>query len=713
VSLPGVSLPGVSLPGVSLPGVSLPGVSLQGAVLLGAALLAAPALAADVPPGEGAGEGLAALEAPGDGAPLRFEAEALTRLPGTLGDPLRGVMLLPGVGQVASGLSQPVVRGTQPSSTGVWLDGVRLPYLGHLLVGPGVLHPALVSHVEVHRGGAPARLGRDTGGEVELQVARPGEGRPVLGASVDLLGLGAHAAAVLPGGEGGTEVSAAGRLAWSPLLGATVLNLARPAEAGRLTALFYDYQARAARQLGPAQLRVLALGAGDAAGLEGVAPGGRAGLSFHRVDVRARLPAGPAALEAGVTLGLDRLEGRVGGRLGQVAEALTERSVAARLQAALPLSLPVSLPGPSLWLHAGADVDVRGVDVSRTSSFQPAGEGPPPPVLDAVEQPLARATLAGAWAEAVFAGGGWRVVPGLRVDAYLLQGGAQRVVAEPRLHVRRELGEAWAVRGSAGLHHQAPGYLVDVPGAEVASLRLGLQRAVQLGVGADWAPPEGPWAASVDLFVHPLLRTVELSLLDADFLSLQPEALAGAREARGLAAGAEVLVQRRLGGGWTGLLGYAVQRVQRTPAAAAGTAAPVAWGLEQAHVLRAAAHVELGGGWSAGAGAHLNTGSPEAGAGLTTFTRVPLSDAAGERWVPAERGGVQRLPAFWRLDARVARQWEAGPVRWRLSLELLNASLSRETLRYDYRRAADGSLQRLAAPLPPVTLPHLQLEGRL
>ena len=36
-------------------------------------------------------------------------------------------MLLPGVSTLASGISYPVVRGSQPAATGYFIDGVRVP----------------------------------------------------------------------------------------------------------------------------------------------------------------------------------------------------------------------------------------------------------------------------------------------------------------------------------------------------------------------------------------------------------------------------------------------------------------------------------------------------------------------------------------------------------------------------------------------------------
>ena len=66
-----------------------------------------------------------------DEGPPRIELSRveLQEVAGTQGDPFRVTMLLPGVAAIASGLSYPVVRGSQPAATGFFLDGVRLPQL--------------------------------------------------------------------------------------------------------------------------------------------------------------------------------------------------------------------------------------------------------------------------------------------------------------------------------------------------------------------------------------------------------------------------------------------------------------------------------------------------------------------------------------------------------------------------------------------------------
>ncbi len=148
-----------------------------------------------------------------DAEPLRVELSRVEthEVVGTQGDPLRVVMLLPGVTGVASGLSSPVVRGTQPSSTGFFLDGVRVPPLYPLLAGPSVINPSFIDSVDVFVGALPASVGRLLGGAV---------------VSVDRINAGAFVSASIDAWN--PKVSAAARVSDTPLIGAAVVNAVLP-----------------------------------------------------------------------------------------------------------------------------------------------------------------------------------------------------------------------------------------------------------------------------------------------------------------------------------------------------------------------------------------------------------------------------------------------------------------------------------------------------
>src|SRR5262249_52682250 len=64
--------------------------------------------------------------------------------PGPWGDQTRAVMSMRGVSSVPSGVPSRVVRGSSPASTALFIDGVEVPLLFHMFIGPSVIHPDLV-----------------------------------------------------------------------------------------------------------------------------------------------------------------------------------------------------------------------------------------------------------------------------------------------------------------------------------------------------------------------------------------------------------------------------------------------------------------------------------------------------------------------------------------------------------------------------------------
>jgi outer membrane receptor protein involved in Fe transport len=82
--------------------------------------------------------------------------EEVRQMPGAFGDPFRAIEALPGVTPVASGLPFFYVRGAPPGNVGYFLDGMRVPLLYHVAIGPSVIHPGLIERVDLHAGGYPA-----------------------------------------------------------------------------------------------------------------------------------------------------------------------------------------------------------------------------------------------------------------------------------------------------------------------------------------------------------------------------------------------------------------------------------------------------------------------------------------------------------------------------------------------------------------------------
>ena len=95
------------------------------------------------------------------------------QLPGAFGDAFRAIEALPGVTPILSGLPFFYVRGAPPGNTGYFLDGIKVPLLFHLGLGPSVVHPGMIDHVDFYPGGFPAKFGRFAGGILSGEIRPP------------------------------------------------------------------------------------------------------------------------------------------------------------------------------------------------------------------------------------------------------------------------------------------------------------------------------------------------------------------------------------------------------------------------------------------------------------------------------------------------------------------------------------------------------------
>lgn len=190
---------------------------------------------------------------------------------------------------------------------------------------------------------------------------------------------------------------------------------------------------------------------------------------------------------------------------------------------------------------------------------------------------------------------------------------------------------------------------------------------------------------------------------------------------RGYAYGVEVLLRHPIGDNWFSWISYSYQRSARLETfirfddqnRIIGTAtAWVPFAFEQQHVLNATLSYKLPHGWTLGAVVHFNTGRPETG-DLTSRSFHEGSNAMGQPiWVYDDRDRVQTLPSFFRIDGRVAKAWTNRDYTVELSLDMLNASLSQETVAYIYGTTAFPFPGLLKQPIKvPVIVPLLGVKG--
>jgi hypothetical protein len=293
---------------------------------------------------------------------------------------------------------------------------------------------------------------------------------------------------------------------------------------------------------------------------------------------------------------------------------------------------------------------------------------------------------------------------------------------------------------------------------DISGLEQGLQEALQFSAGAEWKAPRS-FDVGLDFYVNPLLRTVELTPFadetilgsnggGGDTLPPSPapappeDGLRGpARRAQvrasqvdvngrdlpnlvshGLAYGMEVLLRRPLGGNWFGWLSYSLQRstrytrfyrydVQGNPVGEDQKNLPFVF--DQTHILNLVVSYKFANNFTLGGVLHFNTGRPEAGALGSQTMREGVRSDGSPQWVPVDRDQVDRLPAFFRFDVRLAKAWAYETFTLEAYLDMLNVTISQEVVGYDYTDTGPPGTPLIKKPIGiPVVLPILGLKGR-
>jgi len=278
-----------------------------------------------------------------------FSRAEVRQLPGAFGDPFRAIEALPGVTPIASGLPFFYVRGAPPGNVGYFLDGIRVPYLYHVGLGPSVVHPGMVERVDLYPGGYPARFGRFAGGIVSGETAAPnpdahGEG------NLRLFDVGALVETGFDGGRGTALIG--GRYSYT----AAIVSLLAP----NTDLAYRDYQLRVAYDLTPSD-RVTAFGFGS---YDLVAQTNNDiytvvfGSEFYRLDLRYdHAFADGGQIRSAVTLGFDQT--RVGDQRNS-----QDRMLSVRTELHRPL-------GAHLTWRAGADLTLDGFSADHRTYSDP------------------------------------------------------------------------------------------------------------------------------------------------------------------------------------------------------------------------------------------------------------------------------------------------------------------------------------------------------
>ncbi len=602
---------------------------------------AKPALAA---PSEGHGDvptygatGRVALIQP---TQRHLEPSETRDLPGALGDPFRVIDALPGVVPALSGLPYVYVRGAPPAGTTYYYDGIQVPLLFHLALGPSVVHPAMIGAVDFYASVAPARYGRYTGGVLAggysdrpPPTAATGEAELRL---IDVNGM-----VTTPVGKG--TLSAAGRYGYPGLILSVFSPNARLA--------YWDYQTRLDLPLNTTdRFQLTWFGSFDRAG--STTQDGRNStvtLEFHRAEARLIRRIGRWELGSALQLGYERSEIEQG--LQAHSARIGPRLYAQWLgNAGLRVRTGADFMGITGGLHAPQNQDQASFGITTPIYADVAARG-----------------IMGAYAELHAP-----LLPRLALDVGLRSdvwttGHRAEPAADPRatLTFRSHEQIAWHVAG--GLAHQPAVFLLPLPGISDVGTEYGLQSAVQSEAGvaidlpAELRLESEAYLQRFNNMIFPDLaidQQTQCGTLPADVAKMTAQCGGGYPRASAWAYGVEALLRRKPSEALSGWLSYTLGWAR----AESQDGMAFTPSFDVRHVANLVLQYRLGGGWSAGARLQYRSGKMAS----ATFLR--------DRPIRYE----QRLPGFFRADTQVSYSWTTGWGKLRLALEWFNVTLARE-----------------------------------
>ncbi|HEX3905170.1 MAG TPA: carboxypeptidase regulatory-like domain-containing protein [Polyangia bacterium] len=603
---------------------------------------------------------------------ITLHGRELQQIPGTFGDPFRVIQTLPGVASVVSLLPFPVVRGASPASTGFLLDGTTIPLLYHLLVGTSVVHPEFIDEIQFYPGGAPAPYGQYTGGIIDGRTARARPDEHLLDFDLNLLQSGAFVREPIP--QLGVSFTAAARYGYPGFL----LGLAT----NQISLSYWDYQLRLDGGNARNGWTVFAYGAND------------------ELDTRAATspPGSPAPqLTPTLILGFDRLDlrdHRTSGRFDETARMVLGYDHTF----SMGTDFEIWSAEPSLtarWIQSEKLTLDGGLWGSLRDIVQGMGANAAAGALAEITSSLDRFYVGSAYLEAL-----WRptprylIRPGIRGDVYN-DGTTTASSADPRLTVRyrlfdRDLPDVAAgsddsavwLKGSAGIYHQPPRFVLPLPGLDMLPLKYGILQSYQTSLGAE-IPLQNRFQFSIEGYFNYMDPTIFDLAVNATSVgtpyntTLFPTSIATqtmdaqqiidrlTHPELGRAYGLEFLLRRQSKSGIFGWISYTISRSEREQGSQW-----VPYDFDRLQLLNLVVGMPLARNWDLGLRGQYESGRP------TTTTAATAATPAN----PMPGYNAARTDGYWRIDLRVDKRavWK----KWLLDfyVDITNVALLPEEI---------------------------------
>jgi hypothetical protein len=590
-----------------------------------------------------------------------LSGDELARLPGTAGDPMRGIQSLPGVASIDDASGEPAVRGSRPGDNTYVVDFLPVGYLFHTGGLASVFHPGLIRRFSMSSAAWGPEYGNVVGAVFDIELKAPRTDRQGGSAEFSLLG-----GSVLAEGPIGDRLAffLAARRSWFDL----VQRRGEDKDEGVTftTPVYSDSQGRLLWSLAPTQRLRLDFSTASDRSEFSVVQGGKAAQ-------RDPILAGNSQERQSFATGALVWEGEFGntvstraaiGRMRQNTDWRFGGAGTVRLRQTTDYlrSQATWVLGRAHELSVGAAVDSRLVDARlnfnfpRCTEFDPNCDISTTPRL-VTDQRARQNTVALHTSDRWTFAPGWVATLGLRAsrEAYL-----DRNSLEPRaaLEWNPSAASTWSL--ALGRHSQPPAgeeSLAVVGNPKLAPIRsnhLALGHTRRLAAGWSWR--------------------VEAYAKSFDGYAVADPELNYRNGARGSAQGVELLVKRdpapsaRL----TGFASLSLSRSRRE-VQASGERFPFDY--DQPVIATLALQWKHSEAWRFGLKWSAHSGSP--------FTPVVDTGLFPDGRVRPIYGRInsERLPAYHRLDLRA--DWQATP-RLAVFFEAINAYNQRNVGGYSY-----------------------------
>ncbi len=580
--------------------------------------------------------------------------EQLTSIPGTRGDALRAVEILPGVARPPFGGGALIVRGSAPQDSQTFFEGIPVPLLYHFGGLTSVVNSRLLNRIDFYPGNFSARYGRKIGGILDVGFRDPlstSRDRGLHGVA-ELSVIDASLLAEFPLGEDG-EAAFSFRRSFIDV----VFNNVIPDDLLSVTAapVYYDYQAFLTwRPTENDRLRLFGYGSSDR--FEIIVPdsfgddpevSGSLGFTTrfnfahleweHRVDERTEID---TDFQMGTTLldfGLGQLIS-FQGRFNQIfmrSELRHRANDNVRLIMGFDsFSIPFTLNyrGPALDQQEGGTRGDSNLSGQETVFFSTQATAFRPAVYVETELTL----------------GDVRLVPGLRLDY------AREIDAfnfDPRISGFWQVTENFRLKAGAGLYSQPPEFQESAEG--LGNPNLDWIHSLHTGFGFDWDVVEGFNVGLEGFFKYLWDRVV------ATPGGVPPRFdNAGIGRIYGMELSARL--QPTEDRPFFGYLSYTLSRSERRDRPEED------WRLfdfDQTHIFTIAFSYRFPRNWEVGGTLRLVSGNPTTGFAGSVYD--PNFDSHIGIPLMGPRG---RNPLFNRLDIRIEKKWIFD--NWRLALFL-------------------------------------------